>query len=54
MKDDVIEGYKIIIKMQKEEIFELKKNKSKVIQLQNLVDGYKKVITDLTNIINKK
>ena len=54
MKDDVIEGYKTIIKMQKEEIFELKKNKSKVIQLQNLVDGYKKIITDLTNIINKK
>tara|TARA_R100001079_G_scaffold95341_1_gene58370 strand:+ start:342 stop:515 length:174 start_codon:yes stop_codon:yes gene_type:complete len=54
MKDDVLEGYKTIIKMQKEEIFELKKYKSEVIQLQNLVDGYKKVITELTEIINKK
>ena len=54
MKDDVVEGYKTIIKMQKEEIFDLKKYKSEVIQLQNLVDGYKKVITELTEIINKK
>ena len=54
MKDDVVEGYKTIIRMQKEEIFQLKKYKSEVIQLRNLVDGYKKVITELTEIINKK
>ena len=54
MKDDVLEGYKTIIKMQKEEIFELKKYKSEVIQLQNLIDGYKQIITELTDIINKK
>jgi hypothetical protein len=54
MKDDVIEGYKTLVKIQKEEIFELKRYKSEVIQLQNLVDGYKKVITELTEIINKK
>tara|TARA_X000001388_G_C2215683_1_gene117116 strand:- start:1153 stop:1317 length:165 start_codon:yes stop_codon:yes gene_type:complete len=54
MKDDVIEGYKTLVKIQKEEIFELKKYRSEVIQLQNLVDGYKKVITELTEIINKK
>lgn len=54
MKDDVIEGYKTLVKIQKEEIFELKKYRSEVIQLQNLVDGYKKIITELTEIINKK
>mgnify|MGYP003150433976 CR=1 FL=1 len=54
MKDDVLEGYKTLIKMQKKEIFELSKYKSEVIQLQNLVDGYKKVISELTDIINKK
>tara|TARA_R110002020_G_scaffold17418_1_gene61210 strand:- start:996 stop:1160 length:165 start_codon:yes stop_codon:yes gene_type:complete len=54
MKDDVIEGYKTLVKIQKEEIFELKRYRSEVIQLQNLVDGYKKVITELTEIINKK
>ncbi len=32
MKDDVLEGYKTIIKMQKEEIFELKKNSISTIQ----------------------
>ena len=54
MKDDVVEGYKTIIKMQKEEIFQLNKYKSEVIQLQNLIDGYKQIIAELTDIINKK
>ena len=48
MKDDVVEGYKTIIKMQKEEIFELKKYKSECIRLENLLHGYKKVIEELS------
>ena len=54
MKDDVLEGYKTLVKMQKQEIFELNKLKSEVIQLQNLIDGYKEIIAELTDIINKK
>ena len=54
MKDDVVEGYETIIKMQKEEIFELKKYKSEVIQLQNLVDGYKKMIENLNDKLRQK
>jgi len=50
----IIEGYKTLVKMQKEEIFQLNKYKSEVIQLQNLIDGYKQIIAELTDIINKK
>ena len=51
LKDEKIRGQ---VYRKSREIFELKKYKSEVIQLQNLVDGYKKVITELTEIINKK
>ena len=50
----IIEGYKTLVKMQKQEIFELNKYKSEVIQLQNLINGYKQIIAELTDIINKK
>ena len=52
MKED--EGYIQLIKMLREEIQDLKKYKSKCIKLENLLHGYKKVIEELTDKLNKK
>ena len=54
MKDDVIEGYKEVIKMLKAEIQDLKKYKSECIKLENLLHGYKKVIEELSSQVVKK
>ena len=54
MKDDVVEGYKEVIKMLKAEIHDLKKYQSECIRLENLLHGYKKVIEELTNQVVKK
>ena len=54
MKDDVIEGYKEVIKMLKSEIQDLKKYKSECIKLENLLHGYKKVIEELSSQVVKK
>ncbi len=51
MKDD--EGYKQLIKMLRQEIQELKQYKSKCIELENLLHGYKKVIEDLSRQVVK-
>ena len=51
MKDD--EGYKQLIKMLRQEIQELKQYKSKCIELENLLNGYKKVIEDLSRQVAK-
>ena len=51
MKDD--EGYKQLIKMLRQEIQELKQYKSKCIELENLLHGYKKVIEDLSIELRK-
>ena len=51
MKED--EGYKQLIKILREEIQELKQYKSKCIKLENLLQGYKKVINELTVRLNK-
>ena len=45
---DTIEGYKDLIKMLRAEIQELKHYKSEVIKLENLLQGYKKVIEDIS------
>ena len=45
---DVLEGYKELVKMQRQEIYDLKKYKSEVIKLENLLQGYKKVIEDIS------
>ena len=45
---DTIEGYKELVKMQRQEIYDLKKYKSEVIKLENLLQGYKKVIEDIS------
>ena len=43
MKDDVIDGYKEVIKMLRAEIQDLKKYQSECIRLENLLHGYKTV-----------
>ena len=50
---DAIEGYKELVKMQRQEIYELKKFESENIKLKNLLQGYKKVIEDLQVRLNK-
>ena len=52
MKED--EGYIQLIKMLKQEIHDLKQYKSKCIQLENLLHGYKKVIEELSSQVVKK
>ena len=52
MKED--EGYKQLIKILREEIQELKQYKSKCIKLENLLQGYKKVIEELSSQVVKK
>ena len=51
MKDD--DGYKQLIKMLRQEIQELKQYKSRCIELENLLHGYKKVIEDLSRQVAK-
>ncbi len=50
---DTIEGYKDLVNQQKKEIWELKKIFAENEQNKNLIIGYKKIITELTDIINK-
>jgi len=50
---DTIEGYKDLVDQQKKEIWELKKIFAENEQNKNLIIGYKKIITELTDIINK-
>ena len=45
---DAIEGYKELVKMQRQEIYDLKKFESANIKLKNLLQGYKKVIEDIS------
>ena len=46
--ENSINGYQDYIKVLRQEIFDLKKYKSEVIILQNLLDGCKKIIVDLS------
>ena len=50
---DTIEGYKMLIEEQKKEIFELKKIASENEKNINLLQGYKKVIEDLSSKLRK-
>ena len=50
---DVINGYKNVIEEQRKEIWELKKIVSENEINKNLLHGYKKVIEDLQNRLNK-
>ena len=50
---EIIEGYKTLIEVQKQEIFELKKIASENEKNKNLLQGYKKVIEDLSIKLRK-
>ena len=45
---DALEGYKELVKMQRQEIHDLKKFESENIKLKNLLHGYKKVIEEIS------
>ena len=51
---DTIEGYKALVEEQKKEIFELKKIVSENEKNKNLLQGYKKVIEDLSAKLRQK
>ena len=50
---DTISGYKLLVEEQKKEIFELKKIASENEKNKNLLQGYKKVIEDLSIKLRK-
>jgi len=50
---EIIDGYKILIEVQRQEIFELKKIASENEKNINLLQGYKKVIEDLSIKLRK-
>jgi hypothetical protein len=49
-----LNGWEVLVEMQKKEIYELKKSQSEVLRLQNLLQGYKKVIEELTAKLIRK
>ena len=51
---DTIEGYKAVIEEQKKEIFELKKISFENEKNKNLLQGYRKVIVDLSNKLRRE
>ena len=51
---DALNGWEVLVEMQKKEIYELKKSQQEVLRLQNLLQGYKKVIEELTTKLIKK
>ena len=50
---DIIEGYKMLLEEQKKEIFNLKQIASENEKNINLLQGYKKVIQDLSSKLRK-
>ena len=50
---DTIKGYQMLVEEQKKEIFELKKVVSENEKNKNLLQGYKKVIQDLSIKLRK-
>ena len=50
---EIINGYKTLIEVQRQEIFELKKIASENEKNINLLQGYKKVIEDLSIKLRK-
>ena len=50
---ETIEGYKMVIEEQKKEIWELKQIASEYEKNKNLLQGYKKVIQDLSTRLVK-
>ena len=51
---DTIDGYKLLLEEQKKEIWEYKKILSDNEKNKNLLQGYKNVISDLSNKLSQK
>ena len=51
--EDIIEGYKMLLEEQKKEIWKLKQIASENEKNINLLQGYKKVIEDLSSKLRK-
>ena len=51
---DILDGYKILIEEYKKQIFELKQIASENEKNKNLLQGYKKVIEDLSAKLSQK
>ena len=51
--EEAVEGYKVLVEEQKKQIWELKKVVSENEINKNLLHGYKKVIEDLQDRLNK-
>ena len=51
---DTISGYKLLVEEQKKEIWELKQIASEYEKNKNLLQGYKNVISDLSNKLSQK
>mgnify|MGYP003659042045 CR=1 FL=1 len=51
---DTIKGYQMLVEEQKKEIWELKKIHSKNESNKNLLQGYKKVIQDLSDKLKRE
>ncbi len=60
MKDEIenlkeqLEGYKVLVKLQKDQLWELRKASSELECANNLLQGYQKVIQDLSNKLRQK
>ena len=52
--EEAVEGYKVLVEEQKKQIWELKKVVSENEKNKNLLQGYKKVIKDLTAKLRRK
>ena len=51
---DTIKGYQLLVKEQKKDIWELKKIQSENESNKNLLQGYKKVIQDLSDKLKRE
>ena len=49
-----LEGYKLLLQMQKEELWKLRMATSELEKANNLLHGYKKVIQELSSQVVKK
>ena len=60
MKDEIeklkqqVEGYKLLVEVQKEELWKLRLASSKLEKTKNLLQGYKKVIQQLSDKLRRK
>ena len=60
MKDEIeklnqqVEGYKALVELQKNQLWELRKASAELESANNLLQGYQNVIQDLSNKLRRK